>query len=104
MEDGVKRAVTGFVFNQRRLSFAKVLTITTNELGHIPTAPDPYWLPPLDGTLVKSNANETVYVTQDGARRPRAGQAFASRYRFSDIKILPQAEIETISPGLPVFN
>lgn len=105
MENGVKRAVTYFVFTQRRLSFARVVEVTQDEFTHIPIAPDAYWLPPLDGTLVKSTANETVYLIVDGTRKPITYQAFLQRnLKFSDIKTLPQAEIDVILPGSPVLN
>lgn len=105
MESGVKRPVTYFVFNQRQLSFARVVEVTQDEFTHIPKAPDSYWLSPRDGTLVKSDSAETVYLIQDGARKPITYSAFMNRnFKFSDIKILPQAEINVIMPGLPVLN
>jgi hypothetical protein len=105
MENSVKRAVTFFVFNQRSLSFARVVEVTQDEFTHIPIAPDAYWLPPLDGTLIKSDSDETVYIMQDGSRKPITYDAFVRRnLKFSNIKILPQAEINVILPGSPVLN
>jgi subtilisin family serine protease len=105
MDSGVKRPVTYFVFNQRRLSFARVVEVTQDEFTHIPKAPDSYWLPPVEGTLVKSAIGETVFLIKDGSRQPITYEAFIKRnLKFSDIKTLPQAEIDVILLGLPVLN
>jgi subtilisin family serine protease len=100
MEDGVKRPVTYFVFTQRRLSFARVVTVTTDEFGHIPKAPDTYWLPPLDGTLVKADSDSTVYLIVDGTKRPITYEAFVARkLSFANVKSLPKVELDVIAPG-----
>ena len=104
MNQGVRRAVTYFIFTQRQLSFAKVISVTQDEFLHIPAPGDSYWLPPLEGTLVKSAASAEVSVIENGTRRPLSYNAFVSRgYKFSSIKILPQAEIEVIAPGSPIL-
>ncbi|MGE5297952.1 MAG: S8 family serine peptidase, partial [Acidobacteriaceae bacterium] len=105
MNKGSRRAVTYFVFTQRKLSFARVMQVTPDEFSHIPKAPDAYWLPPLEGTLVKSASTETVYLIQNESRKPLSAEAFVNRkFKFSSIKSLPQAEIEVIMPGSPIFN
>src|SRR5581483_11613207 len=53
MDSGVARPTTYFVFTQRKLSFAKVISVTAEEFSHVPKPPDKFWLAPLDGTLVK---------------------------------------------------
>lgn len=104
MDNGVKRPVTYFVFTQRQLSFVNVVKVTQDEFGHIPAAPDNYWLPPLENSMVKSETNDTVYLIQDGARRAITFEIFnARRLSFADIKVLPQAEIDVIPSG-PVLN
>jgi subtilisin family serine protease len=105
MDKQVRRAVTYFVFIQRKLSFAKVIKVPESDFSHIPAPPDPYWLPPLDGTLVKSSSSPEVYVIEAGTRRPLSYQAFvARRYSFRNVKTLPQAEIDVIAPGSPIVN
>jgi hypothetical protein len=105
MENGVKRPVTYFVFTQRRLSFTRVVNVTQEEFMHIPNAPDKYWLAPLDGTLVKTPDSPAIYLMVDGTRKPLSASAFANRkFKFSDVKILTQAEMETIMVGRPIEN
>lgn len=104
MDQQVVRPVTYFVFTQRRLSFAKVIAVTDDEYSHLPHPKDNYWLAPLDATLVKSATDPTVNVIEAGTKRPISGTAFAARnYKFGNVKILPQAEIDVISPGTPIF-
>jgi hypothetical protein len=105
MDNGVKRPVTYFVFTQRKLSFANVVSLTPDEFGHLPQAPDKYWLAPLDGTLVKSDLSPVVYLIQEGAMHAISFEAFMSRkFKFSDVKTLPQAELDVIVPGAPITN
>ncbi len=100
MDQQVVRPVTYFVFTQRRLSFARVIKIDAGQFQHLPKPGDNYWLSPLDGTLVKTAEDPTVYVIEGGARHPLTYETFiARRYNFRSIKTLPQVELDIISPG-----
>ncbi|MBI4049750.1 MAG: S8 family serine peptidase [Candidatus Doudnabacteria bacterium] len=104
MHRDVRRPVTYFVFTQRKLSFAKVVKVTGDEFSHIPSAGDSYWLAPVDGTLVKSSSDSTVYVIENETKRALSYAAFIARgYKFSNIKVLPQAEMDVIAPGTPIL-
>jgi hypothetical protein len=104
MDKQVARPTTYFVFTQRKLSFAKVISVTPDEFTHLPRPEDNYWLAPLDGTLLKTASNPTVYVMENGQKRPLSGSAFAARhYKFTSIKVLPQAEVDVIAPGDPII-
>jgi subtilisin family serine protease len=104
MDQGVARPTTYFVFTQRKLSFAKVISVTPDEFSHVPRPKDIYWLAPLDGTLVKSSSSATVYVIENGSKHGISGTAFAARkYKFGNIKTLPQAEMDVIAPGDPIL-
>lgn len=105
MDQSVARPVTYFVFTQRKLSFAKVINVTTDEFSHVPRPADTYWLAPVDTTLVKSQASPEVYVIEQGRKRAMSGEAFAARgYRFGNIRTLPEAEMAVIAPGIPILN
>jgi hypothetical protein len=70
----------------------------------VPKAPDLYWLPPIDGTLVKSASDNTVYLIENGTKRAISGAVFTARkYKFSSIKVLPQAEMDVIAPGASIL-
>ncbi len=101
MDKQVARPVTFTVFTQRGLSFANVLRVSQEEFTHIPRPADNYWLPPLDGTLIKSADSPAVYVIYEGTRHALSSASFSSRgFRFEDIKVLPQAEVDIIGPGV----
>lgn len=103
MDQQVARPITYFVFTQRHLSFAKVVKVTADEFSHVPKPPDSFWLAPVEGTLIKSDIDPGIYVIQNGTRQLLSLQAFLSRgYSFSDVKTLPQAEIDVIAPGQPI--
>ncbi|MDP4001221.1 MAG: S8 family serine peptidase [bacterium] len=105
MNQEVKRPVTFFVFNQRKLSFAKVVTVSLDELTHIPSPGDLYWLAPPERTLVKSVENSTVYIIENATRRGLTGLAFANRgLDFGAIHALSQVEIDVIKPGNPIIK
>lgn len=105
MDQSVSRPVTFFVFTQRRLSFAKVIRVTADEFSHLPKPKDAYWLPPLDGTLIKGQSDLTVFVIENGTRRALTFEAFTARnYKFSNLITLPDAEVIVIQPGSPILN
>jgi hypothetical protein len=98
MDNEVRRPTTYFVFTQRRLSFSKVVRITLDEFSHIPVPNDQYWLPPLDGTLIKSDSHPAIYLIENGTRKLLSYETFIARnYKFSNVKSLPQSEVEIIA-------
>jgi hypothetical protein len=103
MDKQVRRAVTYFVFTQRKLSFSKVVNVTTNEFSHVPVPPDEFWLSPLDGTLIKSAADPGIYVIENSVKRLISYNVFVARkYKFSSVKTLPQSEVDVIANGSPL--
>ncbi|MBX4187014.1 MAG: S8 family peptidase [Candidatus Doudnabacteria bacterium] len=105
MDQKVVRPVTLFVFKQRKLSFAKVIRVTVDEFSHIPKPQDPNWLAPLDGTLVKSATDPAIYVVENSLKRVLSYEAFVARgYKFANVKVLPQAEIDVIGNGFPLLT
>ena len=105
MQAGTARPVTYFTFINRRLSFVKVYTISQQEFSRIPPPPDGFWLPPLDGTLIKSTTDPAVYLIQDGQKHLMSYEAFTGRhYSFAGVKSLPPVEFNLIAPGDPIIN
>jgi len=100
MDQQVARPTTFFVFTQRGLSFTKVIEVTEDEFTHVPRPSDPYWLPPMDGTLIKSQTDPGIYVIELGMKRLLSYQQFIARgYNFRNVKALPQAEMDVIALG-----
>jgi hypothetical protein len=76
MGSNQKHAITYPVFVTRRFSFAHVQTIDKNDLDDIPTG-NWYWPP--DGTILALENNPTVYVMEDGVKRPVTYFVFTQR-------------------------
>jgi hypothetical protein len=57
-----------------------------------------------DGILIKAPNNDSVFVMQGGAKRPLTGEGFNRHgYRWDNIWVLPQSEIDSVPTG-PVVN
>jgi hypothetical protein len=55
---------------------------------------------PLNGSLVKSYSNPTVYFMMNGSRMPVTYQVFSQRgLSFSDVKVLYETELNAWLPG-----
>ncbi|OGE79828.1 MAG: hypothetical protein A2660_03275 [Candidatus Doudnabacteria bacterium RIFCSPHIGHO2_01_FULL_45_18] len=103
IDKGTRRAVTFFVFQQRNLSFSKVINVTPDEFSHIPQSHDSYWLSPLDQTLVKLVDEPSVYVIENGTKRLLSLNVFVSRgYDFRNVVTLPKVEMDVIAAGMPI--
>jgi hypothetical protein len=103
MDQQVRRPVSYFVFTQRGFSFSNIFQISLDEFLHYPSPADAYWLAPLNGTLIKSQASPAIYLIDNQTKRILSFAAFTSRdYIFSSVKILPQSEIDVIMPGADI--
>lgn len=96
IERGLKRAVSGFVYQQRFADQPVVLA----DPGQIDSFPNGFALTPVDGTLVKEPSNPTVYLVEGGQRSPLSYLAFVSRnLRFENVVTLPPEEITAYALG-----
>jgi hypothetical protein len=76
IQNGQKLPITYQVFLQRGFSFNNVNTLSYEELNSWVTGS---FLPPVDGTLVKGNANPTVYWVIGQVLHPINYNFFISR-------------------------
>src|SRR3989344_214683 len=91
-----KRLLSAFVFKQRALKFADVLTAEPGELDSYPSGS----LPPPTGMLVKGRSQSAVYYIESGVKRPISyGVFFANRFSFKDVVVGTDAEIAAIETG-----
>ena len=88
------RPISGFVFKQRKFSFAAVKTTSDAEVkGFALSAP----LPPEDGTLAKSANSPLVYYVALGQKFPIPGYVFKLRkFKFAEVVVLGDDEIENL--------
>ncbi len=79
---GKRQPIIPFV-RQQRFAFAEIKTVIAEDLEKFPEGS---YAEPLDGTLVKSANEPTVYMMQKGLRSPLTYQVFTMRnLKFSDV-------------------
>ena len=104
LHEGERRLISFFSFQNRFLDFANVVDVGIEEFERFPEDSTTKLQPPLDGTLIKSDSDQTVYVVESGRSRALAARAFAERnYQFGDIFVLTQSEMDGYLKGLPIL-
>jgi hypothetical protein len=94
---GVKQPISGPIFSQRKLSFKKVVTLPQAEVTSYGTGT---FLAPLEGTLITGNTDKTVYVIENGLKRPISASVFAARkMSFRNLMKLSDNEVAGIGTG-----
>ncbi len=93
---GQKRPVSPFVQNQR---FPGILpqAVSQQQLAGFPTGP---YAVPTDGTLVKDNGDNTVFIISQGQKLPISAQVFNQRkMSFSSINTVSYTELNSWVTG-----
>ena len=104
LHEGKRRLISLFAFQNRALDFANVVEVNSEELGRFSQDSITKLQPPLDGTLIKADTDPTVYVVESGSARALSARAFVARgYLFSDVKIIPQSEMEGYNKGQEIL-
>jgi hypothetical protein len=89
--NGSKHHISPFVFKQRGV--AKVsIDIGTGEAHDMP---DGLALPPIDGTLVKSDVNPTIYAIEKGQKVALDPTTWAVKYKKKAPTVLSQEEVDS---------
>ncbi len=93
---GKRQLISPFVKNQR-YSGAVPKPISSADLNEFPEGS---YAEPLDGTLVKSPNEPSIYYMQSGLRRPLTYQVFTMRgFKFSDVVTLTNIEVNSWIEG-----
>lgn len=104
-EKTTRQLLSYFVFVQRGLSLRPIAVIPFEQLAAFPVAAQGFLYPPLDGTLIRGDADPTVYVIQTGVRVGMNLAAFENRgYHFQDVHSLPQSEVNNYQIGAPIIE
>ncbi len=96
VENNVLRTVSALVFNQR--AFAKKLQIIPD--AEIASYTKAGYVLPNQGTLVKSNKDQTVYIVDNSSKRPMTGTVFQTYgFKYSQINLISDQELDAIPMG-----
>ena len=94
VSNNTKRLVTRFVFNQRGYPETLIINDSSNQLAGLPTL-NP--LSPLEGTLIKTASDPTVYVATSEVLRPVTYLVFVSRhFSFAAVQTIADQDFNAL--------
>jgi len=97
IEDSMKHPISFPVFVQRKFSFANVVTAPSAEVETYALGKH---VAPLTGTLVMADNDPTVYMIDEGVKRPISAAIFsARRLSFAAIVKLSNEEVSSLTTG-----
>lgn len=103
VNNGVRQLLSFFVW-QQRFSGSQVAELSLEEVQKF-AANDAVLYPPDDETLLKSDSEPLVYLIQEGKRRGLNSTAFFNHgYNFSQVKVLPQSEVDGYARGSDIME
>lgn len=98
VEGGKLKAFSAFTFGQKKITTKQITTIPDDEIA---TYSKSGWVAPLDGSLIKSAADGTVYVVSQGLKQPMTYEIFVNRgYSFKNVGTLAGEELAALPLGM----
>lgn len=100
IENGQKRLLTAWVAAQRNISVTIINELQPDAFNAIPLGMP---VPPQESTLIKGEANPTVFIIKNGIKRPMTYFSFTSwKFSFADVVSLPQDYIDKLAADRPL--
>jgi len=97
VQDGQLKAFSSYTFGQRKITQKQIFTVPDNE---IVTYAQNGFVPPLDGSLVKSSLGSTTYLVQDGQKLPILAEVFKNqKYSIKNVATLSGDEMNALAIG-----
>lgn len=97
VENSQLKLFSGFTFKQRKIPFSKIVVVPDAE---VLTYQKQGFVAPLDGTLVKAEDSTTVYLIEQGLKRPVSSELFKNRgFKLKDIQPLSKDEVGALTIG-----
>lgn len=88
---------SAFTFKQRKISTKQISLVSDSE---IQSYPKQGFVEPMDGTLIKSEKQPTIYFVQNGLKQPILGNIFKNRgFKTKDIAVLSSGEVDNLPLG-----
>ena len=96
-ENGISHPVSNFVLKQRGIDPNVSYTAAQTDLNLFQTGG---LLPPKDGSLIRGDASQTIYVIQNGKRMALTGFTFLQYgYTLKNVAVLAQSEVDSYVDG-----
>ena len=103
LNNNYRQLISYFVFKGRGLDARPIAILSLEELEKYQINPNLY--PPMDGLLIKGGSSPTVYLVENGARKGMNYEAFINRgYKFSEVQVLPQSEVDQYQLGADIIQ
>jgi hypothetical protein len=97
IDNGTKRLFSSFVATQRKLKTSVIIAVSETEFDSYPLEKP---LPPLDGTLIKGDANPTIFIITDSEKHSISYPVFTQRkFSFAKVITVPQGEVDSYDNG-----
>ncbi len=97
VENSRLKTFSAFTFNQRKIKASNVITVPDAEVASYEKLG---FVPPLDGTLVKPEDSGTIYLMEQGLKRPLSAETFKNRgLSFKNVTTLSKDEVGALTIG-----
>lgn len=97
VENSRLKAFSAFTFAQRKIKASNVMTVPDAEVASYEKLG---FVPPLDGTLIKPENSGTIYLMEQGLKRPLSAEIFKNRgLSFKNVITLSKDEVGALTIG-----
>lgn len=97
VEGGKIKMYSAYTFAQNKITKNKIVTVPDEEIG---TYAQNGFVAPLNGSLVKSAGDNTVYLVQSGLKQAVLAEIFKNRgLSFKNVKVLSDNELTALPTG-----
>lgn len=97
VENGSLKLFSENTFKQRKITSKQIVIVPEEEVAMYPKFG---FVPPLDGTLVKPVSSGTVYLIEQGFKKPLSAELFKNRgFNFKNVVTLSDEEVSGITIG-----
>jgi len=97
VKDGKIKMFSAYTFAQNKITKKDIITVPDSEIG---TYSQSGFVAPLDGSLVKSANDSTVYLVQSSLKQPLLGEIFKNRgLSFKKVAIISSDELNALPMG-----
>lgn len=97
VDRGNLKLFSPYTFKQRKITAKQIVTVPDMEVASYPKQG---FVPPLDGTLVKSTNSAAVYLIEQGLKKPLSAELFKNKgLSFKNVVALSSDEVDGLSQG-----
>lgn len=97
VQDGTIKMYSAYTFAQNKIKAKSIYTVPDEEIS---TYTRNGFVPPLDGSLIKSSDSQAVFLVESGLKHPVLADIFKIRgFKFSSVSTISKDEVEALAIG-----